>query len=411
MLGGGKLKSIYELSGEGQSIRSISRNLSISRNTVRKYLRSPGIPQAKPRPKRPSKLDPYKEHLQQRLSEGVDNGVVLLDEIREQGYTGGYTILKDYLQPYRRTAPPKATVRFETEPGEQAQVDFGLFKYKTPDGKTKRVWGFSMVLSWSRAMYVEFVNRADVSTFIKCHINAFSHLGGIPRNCLYDNTKAVVLGRDESGVIWNQKFLDFSLRMGFNTRLCRPYRPRTKGRVESSIKYIRRNFWPRARFMDLNDLNRQAQSWRESIANVRIHGTTHERPIDRLLKELESLSPMPAMDRVTPFLREERIVGRDGFVQWERSWYGVSWKWASQKVQVQRKNDVVEIWAGDQRLAIHPCATKPGQRFPIPGQWQGLKEASDFPRKEPLAVQLPYVEVEKRSLEVYGHLLEGAHDQ
>ena len=123
-------------------------------------------------------------------------------------------------------------MRFETGPGEQVQVDWGSLSYITEDGRKRRVWAFVMVLSWSRAIYVEFVRRADVATFMRCHINAFEYFGGAPRRCLYDNAKVVVVGRDESGrPEWNSRMLDFALRVGFEMRLCRPYRAQTKGKV------------------------------------------------------------------------------------------------------------------------------------------------------------------------------------
>src|SRR5688572_21254306 len=196
MLGGGQVKQIFELHGQGRSIREIAAQLGVSRNSVRKYLRDPGIPKAKTRPERGSKLDPYVPYLRERLAAGVENAVVLLRELRAQGYTGGYSILKDYLHPFRSTRPASATMRYETEPGEQAQVDFGFFRYEVPTGGTRSLWAFALVLSWSRAIYVEFIQRADVASFIRCHIHAFRHLGGTPKRCLYDNAKVVVLNRD-----------------------------------------------------------------------------------------------------------------------------------------------------------------------------------------------------------------------
>ncbi len=265
-----------------------------------------------------------------------------------------------------------------------------------------------LVLSWSRALYVEFVERADTATFIRCHIHAFRRLGGVTRRCLYDNTKAVVLGRDDSGQpIWNTRFLDFALRVGFEIRLCRPYRAQTKGRVESGVKYVRRNFWPTVRFTDLAELNRQVFAWVDGVADCRVHGSTGERPADRLVLERAHLRPLPAPERLVPFLREERKVGRDGFVQWERGWYGVDGSWAGRAVEVQPGDDTVELWAGDRRLGIFPRATHPGQRFVAPGQWASLKQLEERPRREPLAVQVPAVEVERRSLGVYEAVAEG----
>lgn len=402
------MKQIYALKGQGCSIREIARRLEISRNTVRKYVRAPEIPKPKPRPKRGSTLAPSKDYILRRLAEGVDNCVVLLREIRAMGDDGGYTILKEFVHPLRQRRLPQATVRFETEPGEQAQVDFGRYRYRTPQGLVRWVWAFVMVLGWSRAMYVECVERADVATFIRCHLNAFARLGGIPRRCLDDNAKLVVLHRDEAGQpVWNERFLDFALRLGFAVRLCRPYRPRTTGKVERGIGYVERNFWPGARFVDLADLTRQVQGGLDTEANVRIPGTTRERPSDRLVVERAHLAPLPGPERLLPFLREERRVGRDGYVPWNGSWYGVSWALAGQKVQVQPGEDTVEIWAGERRLVVHARATRPGQRFPAPGQWDGLPMGDGRLRKAPTALQVAALEVERRALAVYEDLVGG----
>ncbi len=402
------MRQIYEMHAAGQSVRAIARTLGIARNSVRKYLRSPEVPKPPPRPPRGSKLDPYADYLHEQLARGVDNCVVLLRELRAQGYDGSYTLLKNFVQPLRRRRQPVATMRFETAPGDQAQVDWGTFRYQTPQG-TKTIYAFVLVLSWSRAMYVEFVPKADVATFIRCHLHAFQQLGGIPRRCLYDNAKVVVLGRDAAGEPdWNTRFLDFALRLGFRIQLCHPYRPQTKGRVESGVKYVRGNFWPTTHFTDLADLNRQVQTWVAGIAHQREHGTTHELPAARLDLEQRELTSLPAPSTLEPFLREERLVGRDGFVQWERSWYGVQWPWVGQTVQVEVGDGSVQLWAGDRRLAVHPRALQPGQRFPLPGQWQDLPRGDGRPKPEPLAVQVPTIDVQRRSLSAYDQLLEVA---
>ena len=170
---------------------------------------------------------------------------------------------------------------------------------------------------------------------------------------------------------------------------------------------MERNFWPGARFVDLADLNRQVQVWLDTEANVRIHGATRERPGDRLAVERAHLAPLPGPERLVPFLREDCRVGQDGYVQWHGSWYGVSWALAGQKVQLQPGEDTVEIWAGERRLVVHPRATRPGQRFPAPGQWDGLPMGDGRPRRSPMARQVAAVEVQRRPLDVYEALVGG----
>lgn len=402
------MKELYELKGEGQSIRGIARELGISRNTVRRYVRSPGVPKSRSRPKRGSKLESYTEYIDGRLSEGLDNCVVLLREIRELGYEGSYPTLTSYVRPWRRPRQAKATVRFETEAGEQAQVDWGVFSYSAENGGRRRMWGFVMVLGFSRAIYVELVRRADVATFIRCHINAFEYFGGVPRRCLYDNAKVVVVERDEEGRHeWNSRMLDFARRVGFELRVCRPYRAQTKGKVESGVKYVRNNFWPSARFTDDSDLNRQAIEWCDIIANERVHGTTDEIPKRMLEVERSSLGVLPDRSGLGVYLREDRKVARDGYVNWNGSWYGVPWSWAGSVVQVGANAGTVEIWSGSERLAIHPRAHRRRQRLTLPGQWQGLVNGDTRPRREAIAVQMSAQQVESRPLDVYEMLAGG----
>ncbi len=403
------MKSILEMHGRGQSIRSISAELGLSRNTVRKYLREPGLPRYGPRPARPRKLEPFAPFVRQRMSEGVRNGVVLMRELRARGYGGGYTTLKTFVQPLRPPKTERATMRFETMPGEQAQVDWGRFAFIDVEGERKLLWAFVMVLSWSRAMYLEFVERADVATFMACHVRAFEHFGGVPLRCLYDNQKLVVLGRDEGGApAWNERFLDFALRVGFESKLCRPYRAQTKGRVESGIKYVRGNFWPSERFVDLSDLNRHAQTWVAEVADRRIHGTTGVMPGERLEQERDALRPFVGRERLLDLLQESRKVARDGFVQWAGSHYGVPATLAGQEVFVAPSEDRIEIWSTRERVAVHPRSWKRGARHILPGQWTDLRQPDDRPATEAIARQLPTIDVQARSLALYDAVTAGA---
>ena len=288
------MKEIYEVHGRGRSARGIARDLGLARDTVLRYLTSPEAMLPKPRPPRGSRLDPHTEHIDRRLAEGLENCVVLLRELRARRYRGSCTILVEYVRPRRRGRQPEATMRFETAPGEQAQVDWGSLPYAGEDGKRHRVRVFVMTMGWSRACYVELVRRADTAAFIQCHANAFEYLGGVPRRCLYDNAKVVTLGRDEDGQVeWNPRMLDFALRVGFEIRLCQPYRAQTKGKVESGVKYVRRNMWPSLRFTDDADLNRQALEWCDVVSNARVHGTTYRIPWEMLDEERTRLAHLP----------------------------------------------------------------------------------------------------------------------
>ena len=150
MLRGGDLKEIYEMKGQGHSARGIARELGLARNTVLKYLNSPETMHPKPRLPRGSKLDPYTGHIDRRMEEGLENCVVLLRELRVLGYGGCYATLTNYVQ-HRRPRQPQATMRFETAPGEQAQVDWGSLGYVGSDGKKHRIWAFVMTMGWTHS--------------------------------------------------------------------------------------------------------------------------------------------------------------------------------------------------------------------------------------------------------------------
>jgi len=386
-----------DLHRQGLSIREIARRTGISRNTVKKALSQQRLWSYKPRIPVGSKLDPFKPYIEERIAVGVTNAIRLFAELRQMGYTGGYTLVRQYLQPRRQAAKPVATVRFETKPGEQAQVDFGVFAYEH-GGKRSRYYAFVLVLSYSRMLYVEFVEHQDLSTLIRCHINAFESLG-IPRVVLYDNMKTVVTGRDEEGKVQvNPRFAEFALAVGFTPRACRPYRPQTKGRVERSVRYLRQNFWPGRTFASLSDLNQQAAAWCKE-ANQRIHGTTGQRPCD--LWEEEPLTQVWDPLLASRFALEERKVGRDGFVQFGGSRYGVPWQHAGQMVQVRETAAYIEILFKNERIAVHPKALYPKSTLPIPGQYDGLSTASARSDAGKVALQVEGPDVLVRPLTVY----------
>jgi transposase len=293
---------IRVLKRQGKSIREIARMLELSRNTVRRYLRSEGVPHYQ-REARPGKLDSYKQYLTERVKAAAPDWIpatVLLRELKALGYAGGYSILKEYLATLRPAAKPDPLVRFETEPGRQRQCDFGIIR-KGRD----RLSVFIANLGWSRASYVEFVTDERIETLLGCHGRAFCFFGGVPHEVLYDNMRTVVTERDHYGPglhRYNKTFLDFAHHYCFRPRLCRPYRAKTKGKVERFIGYLRRSFYvplasqlsPEGLTVDRDTGNARVGTWLREVANARVHATTGEVPAVRLGQEREHLQRMSA---------------------------------------------------------------------------------------------------------------------
>jgi transposase len=268
----------------GVPIKRIARTLGVSRNTVRAALRRDGPPEYR-RKLRASKLDPYKDYLLERLREFPElSARRLFDEVRTKSYTGGISILRDFTAPYR--VPRKTTVvRFETPPGEQAQVDYAELGSHDIAGVPTRVYAFVMLLGFSRCLYVEFATSCATDAFLSAHARAFAYFGGMPRRVLYDNAKVVALVHSRTQVTFNEALLDFAGRFGFRPQLCRPHRPQTKGKVERTIGYLKDAFLTGRTFTGVEDMNTQVLLWLETEANVRLHCTTGERPQDRLPHE------------------------------------------------------------------------------------------------------------------------------
>jgi transposase len=282
---------LHELQAIGKSIRAITRETGHSRNTVRKYLRAAGIPTPLPQKKRASKLDPFKALLDQYLAQGIFNCEVLFRLLKEQGYSGGITIIKDYVKPHRLPKQAPAVQRYETKAGQQAQVDWKICEYKDLNGHVRKIPVFAMVLGYSRAMYIEFTKRCDIHSFLRCLMNALEYFGGVPKTMLTNQMKTVILSMGEDRKPrWHPLFEDFAATIGMVPKVCRVRRPQTKGKVERVVQFIEQNFMPGRTFTDLRDLNRQAWQWCDE-QNRRIHGTTGERPVDRLVQETLGVLP------------------------------------------------------------------------------------------------------------------------
>jgi transposase len=295
---------IHVLHKQGKSIREIARLTGCARNSVRKVLRDQAKATYGPRKARASKLEPHYDYLRERVAAAAPNRIpapVLLREIREQGYNGGLSLLKNFLATLRPTPVSEPVIRFETEPGEQMQVDWVVFRR----GKSP-LSAFVATLGYSRLAYVEFVTNEQLPTLLACHLRAFMAFGGVPRKALYDNMKTVVIERDAYGAgehRFQPGFLDFARHYGFTPKLCRPYRAKTKGKVERFNRYLRHSFFVplAARYkqagleVDTGIANREVSRWLSEVANVREHATLKEQPMVRWQRERPMLQPLPPL--------------------------------------------------------------------------------------------------------------------
>ena len=292
---------------QGESIRGIAREMGISRNTVRKYLASAEGARYGPRQAREGKLAAYKEYLRERVEAAKPDWIparVLYREIQGKGYLGSERLVSGYVSELRPQVELEADNRFETAAGKQMQVDWGVFRRGA-----ERLSAFTATLGYSRMSYVEFVTDERAETLRRCHDNAFRYFGGVPREVLYDNAKTVVTERDAHGPgkhRFHVGLWDTAQHYGFTPRLCRPYRARTKGKVERFIGYVRHSFYvplnatlrSAGLVLDAETANVEVLKWLRDVANVRVHGTTGEIPRERLEYERSALQPLPPERRV-----------------------------------------------------------------------------------------------------------------
>jgi transposase len=302
---------IRVMARRGEGLRAIARQVGCSRNTVRRYLRDEEARRYAARDPRPCKLDDYKGYLVARIEQARPRWIpatVLLREIRDRGYDGGITQLRDWLLAMKQPQPDPV-VRFETPPGQQMQADFThVRRGRDP------LLALVATLGYSRASYVTFGAREDVTALCDGLREAFDYFGGVPEHVLFDNTKAVVIERDAYGAgrhRWNDEMNEFAETCGFRPRLCRPYRAKTKGKVERFNSYLKGSFvLPLASsleasglWLDVDVANRHVRRWLDEVANVRIHGTTGVAPMTLLPDERAVMLPAPAL-KASPMISQ-----------------------------------------------------------------------------------------------------------
>jgi len=398
----GDLIMILDLHRQGLKVAAIARQVGIDRKTVRKYIaRGIEVPTYGPRQPRDRLLDPWMDYLSARLEAypGL-SARRLLREICERGYTGGYSTVRDMVRALRPAGGGSSfAVRFETPPGQQAQVDFAQFRVRftsAPDS-VQIVWLFSMVLGFSRLIWGRFARRQTMQTVLACHRAAFEAIGGVPREILYDRMKTAVLGEDEDGrVVYNRTLGEFARHYGYLPKACRAYRPETKGKVERPFRYIREDFFLGGTFRDLDDLNLQFGNWLGTVANPRVHASTDRVVNEAFAEERPTLQTLPLI----PFgavLKLERRISHEGMVSVGGNYYSVPDATRRRVVEVHSLADEIQIFEDDRLIARHPLLEGRRQRSLLEGHRRQYR-----PREEnPIPHGFTGEQVTRRSLDFY----------
>jgi transposase len=337
-----------------QSIRSIAVDLNLSRYKVTRIIAthtqnrdadaavhkeaSPAGLGPAPQLRR-SKLDPFAEQIVALLERYPKiTSTRIFEELRRGGYEGGYSILKERVRQLRKVPAKQLTVRFETAPGAQAQMDWSTYEINfTAQGK-RRVNLFSYLLGYSRRQYIQFTESMDFETTIRQHIKAFEHLGGVAAVCLYDNMKVVVTRWEDDAPVYNTRFLAFATHYGYKPWACQVRRPQTKGKVERPFHYVEMNLLNGREFRSLEHLNEVARWWLSQVADVRLHGTTKHTPLELHAEEQPHLLTLPSLAFDTAQV-VYRIVDTDGTIQYANNRYSVPWRLVGESLPVRITED------------------------------------------------------------------------
>ena len=338
---------------------------------------------------RKSKLDGFEEIINTLLKLGVTNSPIILSRLKDQGFTGGLTIVKDYITKHKVLVPAKRILvapqgsrgnRYTTEPGEAFQMDWGFTKVLDPTGQEYQAACFAMICHHCGSAYIEFFPSAKQENLFIGMINAFVYLG-IPDYILTDNMKSVVIKRDIDGhPIWQRDYEAFMKTVGFNTRLCKPRHPFTKGKVERLVRFVKTNFLAGRVFMNFNDLNREALQWCNE------QNATYRKFLDNIPLSVHNskcsckLQKVDLTDNLKFYLAPLRKISFDGFINYENRRFGVPYKYTRQLVRVMRRKDVLYIYSDDlkQLLTTHEVTWSRKDRI-CEGQFAEINQPEEFP--------------------------------
>ena len=354
-----EIRRLHE--AERVSVSEIARRLDLDRKTVRRSLRQPTWHPYRRAARAETLLTAHADMVRARAPQVQYSARILYQELRaSRAYTGSYETVKRFVAPLREVQlqADRALIRFETPPGQQSQIDWGQVTVAFRPGRTV-VHIFVLTLGFSRRGFYYACADERMAQFLDAHERAFAHFGGHTREHLYDRPRTVCYRDDTGRRVWNPTFKAFADYWGVEPRVCRPYRAQTKGKVESGVKYVKRNFLPGRTFVDLVDFQTQLDEWTATIADRRVHGTTHEVPLARFEREREHLVPLAGQRSFQREARVSRIVADDYLVSFETNRYSVPFRLIGQRVEVQRRGDTVHIFHRDQEITRH--AVLPGQ--------------------------------------------------
>ena len=376
---------IQALAQRGVYQRDIAETVGVHPKTVQRALKRGAAPRPQTR-RRPSLLDPYQAQIDALLAEGVWNGVVIRRELRARGYTGGVSILRDYIRPKRPLRPGRATVRFETAPGAQLQSDWGALETMV-GGTPTRVHFIVNTLGYSRRFHFWCAPCEDAEHTYEGVIRSFEWFGGVTADVLVDNQKCAVLAHPRSGARFNPRFVDLAECYGFVPRACRPARAQTKGKDERMVGYIKHHFFVRYRAFDSwAHLNQLAEEWFRTEADQRQHGTVHEVVAVRFAREAPALRPLPAQRYDTSYW-ETRQVSWDAYLEVRGNRYSVPAALVGHRVAVRiTLDDVVRIYDGDTRVAEHRLQPATDGWVTVPAHHTPLWRQTLAVEQRPLAV-------------------------
>ncbi len=384
---------------KGMSYTELGKKYNIDPRTAKRYAESEIRPEYTLTEPKPSKLDPYKKHIDQWLEEAPYSAVRILEKLQELGFDGKYSIVKEYVRGKKMDFNEKATIRFETMPGQQGQVDWGFFENYTvhEDGKEKKLYCFLMVLGYSRMRYIEFVTDMTTDTLIRCHQNAFRYFCGYPNEILYDNMRQVVIKRllKQENSVLNRQFEDFAGFYGFTPILCRPYRGQTKGKVERTVRFVRENFMVGIRYESLADLNGQAVAWCNKV-NAKVHATTNEIPFERLKEE--NLNPIKheyIIDRINL-----RRVQKDCLISYSGNQYSMPSEYVGKDVAIVAMDNILVAYYEGKQVAVHRISRQKKDMVIAPNHYANIKIKERVGTPNPLMKQEVSYELENIQMDL-----------